>query len=271
MSILFRFHLAAIALLLVSGCRQEKVTETIHGDGESLTASPSDIVPPGRMREPRDIIAQSEAKTGTFALETDPALVALSPEEAAWLSKNGFPSKSELENLQALDIKDLERRSRELRDAKATTLLGLRRAADGDARGAVISLDYAARLGSLYAREQLAFAELQAATGYTPGSDIAVPPSLQVIFAARMEVAKMLGDHQAERYIRQVTGGLDRGKYADQILRQTSEFMRQIGEDAQLKGTRPPGPTPRPNEELWNSLQANPTSPVTVYGVGAGP
>lgn len=132
-------------------------------------------------------------------------------------------------------------------------------------------MDYAARLGSIYANEQLAFAELQARTGYTPGSQVRVPTSLQVLFVARMETARILGDHRVDRYINQVAGNLDRRTYADHILRQTTEFMRQIGEDAAIKGIRAPGPSPRPNQEAWEALQKNPgTGSIPVFRVGGG-
>lgn len=209
--------------------------------------------------------------TVTEVLESDPSLVALSLEEANWLRDNGYPTRSELAALSSYDVNELLEKSREHRDAKATTLLGLRRLQDGDARGAYSSLDFAARLGSLYAQEQLAFAGLQLQTGYTPGSDVRIPAADQVLFVARMETARILGDHRVDRYINQVARDLDRSIYADHILKQTTEFMRQIGEDAAIKGVRAPGPNPRPNQELWEQIEQRPgMGSIPVFRVGGG-
>ncbi len=244
-----------------TGAAAGPVPATVQADQADASTAP---------RAAKAPVEQAVA-TVTEVLESDPSLVALSVEEAQWLRAHGYPTQAELAALSSQDIRDLELKSRGRGDPKAATLLGLRRLKDGDARGAIGALSYAASLGSLYARQQLAYAELQAQTGYTPGSQIVPDFSSQARFVARMETVRILGDHRVDRYINQVAGKLDRTRYSDDILAQTTEFMRQIGEDAAIRGVKAPGPDPRPNQELWEILQKNPgTGSMPVFRVGGG-
>lgn len=263
------------ALLAVAACDRapSPAAEPLAGAtaGSGPATAPADQPDTGTAPQLAKVPVEQTVATVTEVLESDPSLVALSVEEANWLRDHGYPTRAELAALPSYDVNELLEKSREHRDAKATTLLGLRRLQDGDARGACSSLDFAARLGSIYAHEQLAFAELQLHTGYTPGSEVRIPPAFQVIFVSRMETARILGDHRVDRYINQVAGDLDRSIYADHILKQTTEFMRQIGEDAAIKGIRAPGPNPRPNQELWEQIEQRPgMGSMPVFRVGGG-
>lgn len=169
---------------------------------------------------PGSVPAQQRVMAAEDILSSDPAFVALSVEEAEWLEANGFPTQAEINALASYDPAELLARSRELRDQKATTLLGLRRMMDGDYRRAVGSLAYASNLGSLYAREQMAFAELKSIHGYEAGQESRIPADAKATFVARMEVARILGDHRVDQYIDKVAGDLDRSKYGDYILKE---------------------------------------------------
>lgn len=201
-------------------------------------------------------------------LTTDPAQVALSPEEALWLRQHGFLTQKEIDSVESLSSSELEGRMRNNADARAATLLGVRRMRDGDGDGAVIALDRAARSGSLYAVEQLASAELQSATGYRPGHEVAIPPQIQALFVARMEQARFLGDHRVDFYINRIAGSLDRRQYGDMILKSAGEYVRQLGEDAALRRRAAPGPDARPNIDQWQQLGSGGRTQVPVFVPG---
>ena len=270
-----RYLMLLTALLAVAACNRapSPAADADAGAtaGSGPATAPADQPEAGTAPRLAKVPVEQAVATVTEVLESDPSLVALSVEEANWLRDHGYPTRAELAALSSYDVNELLEKSREHRDVKATTLLGLRRLQDGDARGAYFSLGYAADLGSLYAREQMAFAHLQLQTGYTPGSDVRIPAADQVMFVAYMETARILGDHRVDRYINQVAGDLDRRKYSDDILIQTTEFMRQIGEDAATRGVRAPGPNPRPNQELWEKIEQNPgTGSIPVFRIGGG-
>ena len=178
----------------------------------------------------------------------DPAFVALSDEERRWLANNGFLTQARLDALQALGEAALLERSREANDREAATALGLLRQANGDTAGAIRALDRAARQGSLYALEQLAFSELQDSLS-VPGIGIADQEAARVRFVARMEQARLMGDHRVDAYIRSAASDLDLRRHADHILEQTTEYIRQMDEDAAIKGLPARKPDPRPNPD----------------------
>lgn len=244
-------HVAFIlsASLVVVGCKREleaKEDQTSKTYFADLSAS--QVIPVKRGPAP-----QAKTIENSKVLTSDPAFTALSAEEAGWLKRNGFLSHEELRNLQMLGEKALLERSRDKGDMAAATALGVLRLRDGDTAGAIRSLDRAARSGSLYALEQLAYAELlDFQTG--PGQrDISAEQNAQATFVARMEQARIMGDHCVDFYINQVASGLDRQRYGDQILRQTTEFIRQMGEDASIRGVPARGPDARPNNDAWQA------------------
>jgi hypothetical protein len=210
---------------------------------------------------------EERLSAGSVVLE-DPAFMALSTEELGWLRASGFLTQEELAELAFASEDELLAKSRVSSDARSATLLGMKRMANGDMEGAARALDKAAREGSIYALEQLAYAELSSRTGWKPGSATAISPSDQVLFVARMEQARLLGDHRVDYYINRVAPGLDRRMYGSQILAQTQEYMRQLAEDAALRRRRLTLTT-RPGIDAWESLGGSraPT-PVVVYRPG---
>ncbi|MGE0209011.1 MAG: hypothetical protein AB7S42_07715, partial [Lysobacteraceae bacterium] len=75
-----------------------------------------------------------------------------------------------------------------------------------------------------------------------------------IILMAHLEVARMLGDHNAQYLMDQYLPSFDPRRNAYAVQRQVAEFMRQFGEGARLLGVPPPGPDPRPNAGLWQDL-----------------
>lgn len=233
-----------VAAVLVVGCSRES-------DGASDTDALS-----GAGRQDQADVASRRAPTpvqrsggeGLQQQAGDPAFVALSDEERRWLANNGFLTQARLDALQALGEAALLERSREANDREAATALGLLRQANGDTAGAIRALDRAARQGSLYALEQLAFSELQDSLS-VPGIGIADQEAARVRFVARMEQARLMGDHRVDAYIRSAASDLDLRRHADHILEQTTEYIRQMDEDAAIKGLPARKPDPRPNPD----------------------
>lgn len=209
------------------------------------------------VKSQADPAAQQIARTEV--LYSDPAFTALSTAEFAWLKRNGFLTHEQLRHLFALGETELLNRSREKGDVAATTALGLLRLRNGDSRGAILALDRAARSGSLYAIEQLAFAELNDFQTDSLSRDSTSEDSALVQFVARMEQARIMGDHRVDYYINRVASGLDRNRYGNQILQQTTEYMRQMAEDSAIRGVPSHAPDARPNIDQWQQINTNQT------------
>lgn len=244
--------------IFVAGCKKEPKAEDARVAQIRAEKRPASEVVQVHIDHPQGAVDVTADKI----LSADPAFVALSADEVRWLTRNGFLEREQWAALQALGETELLRRSREQGDMTAATALGLARARSGDAAGAIRSLDRAARSGSLYALEQLAFAELQDFQTGTGPRDIASEELARAAFVARMEQARIMGDHRVDFYIDQVASGLDRQRYGDQILRQTTEYMRQMGEDASIRGVPARGPDARPNIDLWQRSALDPSSSV---------
>jgi hypothetical protein len=249
-----------VASIAVSGCKEKPEV----GEVRNAEIQAAELPASQAIAVHRDPAPQARLTEKSQILTTDPAFTALSDKEADWLKRNGFLSHEELRDLQALGERALLERSREKGDMAAATALGILRLRNGNTAGAIRSLDRAARSGSLYALEQLAYAELlDFQTG--PGQrDIASEQNAQALFVARMEQARIMGDHRVDFYIEQVATGLDRQRYGDQILRQTTEFIRQVGSDAATRGVPAQGPDARPNIDLWQAAAAGPNGVISA-------
>lgn len=224
---------------------------------ETLADSSSDRLPPRQ---------ESTALSGAEVLGAEhQSLIALSPEEAAWLDRHGYPTNEELEALLSYDPAKLEDAMRNRRDKKAAALLGHRRLLEGDVDGAMYAFAAGSRLGSIYARQQLALTTTQRVTGLPRESLPEADQGNLQVMVAQLEVAKLLGDHRAQEYIDRYAHTLDWEHYGKHVLTQAVEFMRQYGEDARARGVRPMGPDPRPNAEAWGRLSADPNAVVNVY------
>lgn len=246
--------LPSLCFLLLCACTRES-SQSIN---ERVADIRSERKPATQVVSVRKEATPLATKVSRVAVvSADPAFVALSADEQDWLMRNGFLTREELRNLQALGQSALLERSREKGDVAATTALGILRLREGDSRGAVIALDRAARSGSLYALEQLAFAELNDfQTGAGP-RDLSSEQNALVQFSARMEQARIMGDHRVDYYIDLVASGLSKDHYGGRILQQTTEYMRQMAEDSATKGVRARAPDARPNIDQWQQIQAN--------------
>lgn len=197
-------------------------------------------------------------------LAQDQRMIALSPAEAEWLRKHYYPSKTELENLDSLDMDAL----RGTRDPMSATLLGLAAIARGNTPGSSGILQNAATMGSIYAYEESAIAEYQLTLQRLgPAARASAEDSLR----AKIEVAKILGDHRAGTLLGKYIPDYNDNSSAGIVQQYTTEYLRQLGNNAQLLGAPPPGPDPRPNLEQWNDLeklqQAGTSEMVDVYSV----
>lgn len=196
----------------------------------------------------------------------DTRLIALSPEEAAWLDAHYFPTPSEMENLPNYSTEDLLHRMRELKDPKAAALLGARRMMEGDTSGALSAFASSADMGSIYGQEELAVVMPMRAIHGRPLTNDA-----RAGIVAGLEVAQILGDHRATELMRKHAPNLDRNVYGNAIQLQVTEYMRQIGSSAQSRGAKAPGPDPRPNAELWKKIDQAPADDKTAIEVFTRP
>jgi len=180
-------------------------------------------------------------------LTSDTRLIALSPDERDWLARHKFPSHDELNK--AKSVPDDQLRSATT-DPYAQTLWGMRLMERGRYMGAAAVLERAATRGSIYAYEQAAIAQLQdaKASGQLTTADANV-------FRARIEVARILGDHRAIGLVDQYLPNYNSAANARAVQQYTTEFMRQLGSSAQTQGITMGGPDPRPNAQLWADLQ----------------
>lgn len=189
----------------------------------------------------------SEADAATQLFDSDPRLAALSEDEAAWLEKHYYPTPEDLARLSELDTEAL----RGTNDPRMAMLHGLALLEQGNIGGAMAVLRKAATLGSIYAWEQLGIANYNYALETLGGDPIG---DHAIILMAHLEVARMLGDHNAQYLMDQYLPSFDHRRNAYAVQRQVAEFMRQFGEGARLLGVPPPGPDPRPNAGLWQDL-----------------
>jgi len=188
----------------------------------------------------------------------DPSLVALSPEEAQWLFKHGYPTQAELDALPATSYAELEQRARS-GDPRAAMLLGLKYEMDGDLMNAATVQAIAAQKGSLFAREKMAALSLYEEN--TPGD-----PGTFYLY---MQIAKILGDHRADAIIGNTLpsnmNGALRMQMERSALASLPSQLQLIAEDAQLRGVPPPVPDPRPNADLWHQIDSGTLLEAPVY------
>ena len=246
--------LISMVCLALCGCSRNP-EKSLNDQVEAIKAERKPASEVISVKSQSDPTAQQIARTEV--LSSDPAFVALSSGELAWLQRNGFLTHEQLRDLFALGETELLNRSREQGDMVATTALGLLRLRNGDSRGAILALDRAARSGSLYAIEQLAFAELNDFQTSNLPRDSASEDSALVQFVARMEQARIMGDHRVDYYIDRAASGLDRNRYGNQILQQTTEYMRQMAEDSAVRGVSSHAPDARPNIDQWQLISTS--------------
>lgn len=261
---LFVYPLISLALCLAS-CSELSDSASA---GKDLGAVPSVVSLPlsGAARDTNPIHeAQLSTKknvpvSGVQTTELS-VLGALSKEEAWWLVEHGFPTAQELDAVPHLDVETLSRAMHD-GNGKAAALLGHVRAQQGDFSGASAAFARGAQLGSIYAMEQHAVHELLEWSDVRNGRIVASPAGHKALFVAKLEVAKMLGDHRADYYIQKYARDVDMSRYGDDILAQAVEYMRQYG-----MSEAPRAPDPRPNADLWEQVEnADPSTMVSIHG-----
>jgi len=179
-------------------------------------------------------------------LAADPRRIALSIEELRWLQRHAYPSDRELALVAMMDTRPL----RGNKDPRQSTLQGLALLQQGDpAAGAALLLG-AGAMGAIYAYEEGAIAD-HALMEQRLGKSV----DLDDVLRARLEVAKVLGDHRAEWLMAKHLPSYPMPERAEHVQRHATEFLRQLGQEGQLTGMSVPGMDPRPNRDQWIRLQ----------------
>ncbi|MDP1696343.1 MAG: hypothetical protein Q8L45_00925 [Xanthomonadaceae bacterium] len=232
--------------------------------GQSAANPPLATGVASAVRTTATVPASSPLPVQIFSAEEikamDPSLVALSPEEASWLYKHGYPTQAELDALATTSYAELEQRTRS-GDQRAITLLGLKHEMDGNLERAEGIQAIAAQKGSLFAREKMAELSLRA-TESNPTED----PTLFYLY---MQIAKVFGDHRADAIIsntlpRNMNSAL-REQMERSALASLPIQLQLIAEDARLRGVPQPAPERRPNAELWNQIDESTLTQAPVY------
>ncbi len=197
-------------------------------------------------------------------LSGDTTAVALSKDERRWLDSHQFLTQEEVDDARSIPDEVLKSARR---DPRSLTIWGLRLLERGSVTSAASVLENAASQGSIYAYEQAAVAQLKQSMRENGGQ---VDTNAANAFRARMEVAKILGDHRADALFAMYVPDYDTQGGARTVQEQTTEFLRQLGEEAQLQGFSAAGPDPRPNADLWVKLQklqeaGGASEPISVY------
>ena len=262
--------LLATLVAVVSGCTEDSASSADSSPSAKEVNAHERMGSGGSMQ--RGLEASEgfkEEVVGSNVLEARHAgVLALSAEEAAWLDRNGYPTQAELDAWQSYDTAVLDSAMRNRGDPKSAALLGHKLLMEGDLDSAVGVFSQGAYLGSLYSQQQLAIVSAQRASGLSRDELANADPGIVGVMVARLEMARMLGDHRAQALIDQYAVKFDWNAYGKQILTQTAIFMDQYGEYARARGERVRGPDPRPNADAWANLRKDPNGLVTVYTRG---
>lgn len=175
--------------------------------------------------------------------------LALSREEAAWLRRNGYPTPSELENLDSLDLADLQRRAAG-GDAAAMVLFGMR--LGGEDGSGLIQL--AQVHGSRFAL--LEYHRAGSAMGDTISGNMA--PYQESAFISNALVAAMLGDHRASEAVStnfRVSGSLNH-QMLGSAMEAAQRWLGHLNHRRAQLGLPPLRPDPRPGFSDWEAARA---------------
>jgi len=131
--------------------------------------------------------------------------IALSEDEARWLARHHYPTDKDLETVGSLDLR---KTYEAYRDPMKATLYGKRLMDDGEYLGAAGLLERAAVYGSIYAYEEAAIAQFKLYAEQNAGM---VTQQNKDVLMARLQVAKLLGDHRASVLIQELLPSYDIG------------------------------------------------------------
>ncbi|WP_445513876.1 hypothetical protein [Stenotrophomonas sp. 3(2025)] len=249
---------ALVAIVIVAGLGavysyRQTGSQPAHIVNEQIPHDAVDYQKEGRkiqdLRFKRRKSAQPEQVPLSALMEGDTRFAALSQAERDWLDRHYYLDQAEIDAAKSIPDSELQRA---LTDPYAQTILGKRLLAQGNSMGGIAALKNAASHGSVYAYEEAALAVLKDAMQMNGG----VADENQILaFRARMEVAKILGDHRADDMFDHYFPGYDAGINSKNLQAQTTELLRQLGENAQLQGSSAAGPDPRPNADIWSNLR----------------
>lgn len=214
--------------------------------------------PPAQPGAAINAIQPNTLSLADFKSLENPELEALSPEEAAWLRRHGFPTAEEVARVATMDRDALWGRGNS-GDLVAMALLGHKFLSEGDMGMAAAAFGQAATQGSVYAREQSAITEKMRDGEY--GNYVGWEG-----FAIDMEVARVYGDHRVDMLIQRY---MPPGAYNDMIrasvLASLPFALQGLAEDARLRGVPPVTPEPRPNADIWQAIDSGTAAEVAVY------
>lgn len=177
----------------------------------------------------------------------DPAFVALSEDESAWLARHGYPTSEQVRQALdgALSVPDVQYQMREQRNMVAAGLYGLQMTQQNDLTGARAGYNSGALNGSLYAYIKMATARVE-----VPESEGLSEPGKMRISTTTL-VAEQLGDHQADYYRRKYAGDLSLDLWGPSIEQNAMNELRHFSRLRKLQGRDGQPPDPRPNAEAW--------------------
>lgn len=235
----------------------------------SPTATAAHATPQSRLAPPAGAegVLPPTVSLDQFKALEHPELQALSPEEAAWMRRHGFPTEDEIARAPGMDRRKLWERG-DRGDPVAWALLANAALAEGDLPGAWANFGIAATQGSVYAREQLAIVEkMRESAGESQ-------PTGWEGFAIAMEVARIYGDHRVDLLIqRYMPPGAYNDMVRSSVVASLPFALQSLAEDAKLRGVQPVQPEPRPNADIWQAIDNGTATEVTVYprdGLGGG-
>lgn len=184
--------------------------------------------------------------------------LALSVEEALWLTQFGYPSAWELQNLDLLDWSAV-RTAASRGDTVAQSLLAEQLLANGgDVRTAAMMFNSPNSLNSIYG--MVRGAELLASLGRSPRVE-----DNYGLFMLYAEYARLMGDHQIDHVIdRVLPSTVNRLAFRHEVLRDLPGFVTSRFDIAARTGLPPPRPASRPNEEQWRQIRQGGTSQVVT-------
>jgi len=242
------------------------------GEGEDAAGVASPVVDAVLVPVPERVVTSEAARSPSAAggavrqvlvfkedlAERTASNLALSVEEALWLTQFGYPSAWELQNLDLLDWSAV-RTAASRGDTVAQSLLAEQLLANGgDVRTAAMMFNSPNSLNSIYG--MVRGAELLASLGRSPRVE-----DNYGLFMLYAEYARLMGDHQIDHVIdRVLPSTVNRLAFRHEVLRDLPGFVTSRFDIAARTGLPPPRPASRPNEEQWRQIRQGGTSQVVT-------
>ncbi len=255
-----------LTVLVIGYCAQPvqaaqlmQTSSTVQGANKPLLTKRLNSQDPNRPLPPGKHNLRSDQ-----AIRQDTSFTALDESEAAWLKRQGFPTRSELSQLFSMPKEELLRAIRDRNSPNEKIALGLKALRTGDLKIASMYLNMAALDGSLYAIEMLAYTEMRKFQQRQPRT-INNEIQAQHIFLSYMQVARDLGDHRVVPIMRRLKRLDNSESFQRQVDNQANILQRNFAaESKKYRHTKTIRIIERPNRTRWEALDRNPNTPVIV-------